>query len=96
MTDSQEVGQTMFDWQRENPQDEQGGWTWGERLRLRVASAYNNYTRLEGLREAYYTGVESRNCEGMIPNDYPKDDPKHQAWRAGYRLGLEIWGSDEP
>lgn len=76
--------------------DERNPHRWSERLLLRVESAFAKYTGLDGLREAYFLGVESRNCEGAIPNEYPRDDPKHQAWRAGYRLGLELWGSDEP
>lgn len=69
---------------------------WTERLLLRVESAFKAYTGLGGLREAYFLGVESRNCEGMIPNEYPTDDPKYKAWQAGFRLGVAIWGSAEP
>lgn len=83
---------TMFDWQ----EAELLTLNWSERLRLQVEAAFSAYTGLEGLRDAYYTGVESRNCEGCIPNDYPRDDPKYRAFQAGYRLGVEIWGSDEP
>lgn len=69
---------------------------WSERLLLQAESAFNSYTRLDGLRGAFYEGLESRDCEGCIPNEYPTDDPKHKAWQAGFRLGVEIWGSNEP
>lgn len=69
--------------------------SWKERIRLRVENAFAQYTRLEGLREAYYLGVESCNCCGMLPNEYPPDDPKHKAWQAGFELGIEMWGSQE-
>lgn len=71
-------------------------YSWSDNLLLLVESRFTAYTGLEGLRDAYYLGVESRNCESAIPNEYPSDDPKHKAFRAGYGLGVEIWGFYEP
>lgn len=70
-------------------------WNGGD-LATRVREAFQSYTGLEGLRDAYYLGVESRNCEGTIPCEFSRDDPKYKAFNAGYRLGIDIWGSDEP
>lgn len=67
---------------------------WDERTRLRVESAFCAYTRLEGLQEAFYEGVESRNCEGTIPNEYPKDDPKHRTLERGVRSRLRNLGTE--
>jgi hypothetical protein len=60
-------------------------------IKTRLDAAFDGYTGLEGLRGAFYLGAESCDCEGMIPNEYPSDDPKHKAFRAGYQAAMKIW-----
>lgn len=62
---------------------------WGEETKARIDADFASYTGLEGLRGAFYLGAESCNCEGM--NEYPRDDPQHRAFNAGYEAGAKIW-----
>lgn len=68
------------------------GEAWLPATKQRVDAAFSGYSQLKGLRGAFYLGVESRNCEGIIPNEYPLDDPKHKAFNAGFRFGCQLWG----
>lgn len=82
-------------WEKETLPEILSGQCWDPEFRTMVDAAFDAYSSLEGLRSSFRLGVESRNCESMIPNEYPHDDPKHRAFEAGYRFGTELWGSDE-
>ncbi len=70
-----------------------GNCGWGKVSKAHIDAEFAAYTGLEGLRGAFYLGGESCNCEGMIPNEYPLDDPQHKAFEAGFRAGAKIWRS---
>lgn len=69
------------------------GECWSDRsTKLKVDAAFHSYTGLDGLRGAFYLGVESYNCNGMIANEYPLDDPQRKAFVAGFKFGRTMWG----
>jgi hypothetical protein len=79
------------EWQQETLPKILRGQCWDERLKQKVDATFSDYTGLDGLRPAFYLGVESCNCEGAINNPFPKDDPKNRAFSAGYRFAAKLW-----
>jgi hypothetical protein len=89
MTDFEKL---QAQWEREELPRILTGEVWSAALKADVDAAFDKYSGLEGLRGPFYVGVESCNCEGTIPNIYPADDPKRQAFSAGYKFGSKRWG----
>jgi hypothetical protein len=83
------------DWEQTELPKILSGECWSSETKMKIDAAFSAYCGLEGLRGAFYVGVESCNCEGMIPNPYPSDDPKHRAFVAGYQFARKLWSDDE-
>lgn len=92
-TASDEDAAMLAEWRRvELPKILEGNCGWRPETKAKIDTAFSAYTGLEGLRGAFYLGVESCNCEGMIPNEYALDDPKRRAFSAGFNFGATLWG----
>lgn len=68
------------------------GECWTATVRKDIEAAFRAYSGLEGLRGPFYLGAESHSLHGAIANEFPLDDPKHGAFKAGYACGKALWG----
>lgn len=67
------------------------GECWPKPTKQQIDVAFSATYLAEEQRGAFYLGVESCNCEGLIPNIYSASPEKTLAFNAGYKTGCDLW-----